>query len=156
MGNKASARSPVYICHSWPTTMYCKSSLAMEPPILGSSLLLRKRFLFLINALVPHLVTLPFMHTHTRMHTYAHNCTHTYTYIQHMDTYIHTHTCAHTHTCTHNTWTHIHTHTHQIALGRPWPVALGAGFGFGYAMSNCQHDFRRVQSVYLRPVQVHL
>ncbi|XP_064383847.1 MICOS complex subunit Mic10-like isoform X1 [Halichondria panicea] len=37
---------------------------------------------------------------------------------------------------------------------RPWPVALGSGFGLGYASSNCQHDFRRLPSVYLRPVKV--
>ncbi|XP_064383848.1 MICOS complex subunit Mic10-like isoform X2 [Halichondria panicea] len=36
---------------------------------------------------------------------------------------------------------------------RPWPVALGSGFGLGYASSNCQHDFRRLPSVYLRPVK---
>lgn len=38
-----------------------------------------------------------------------------------------------------------------FSLGRPWPVALGTGFGLGYAFSNCQHDFRRVDSVYLKP-----
>lgn len=36
---------------------------------------------------------------------------------------------------------------------RPWPVTLGAGFGMGYALSNCQHDFRRVASVHLAPVR---
>ena len=35
-------------------------------------------------------------------------------------------------------------------------MTLGGGFGLGYAMSNCQHDFRRVESVYLRPVKVHV
>ena len=42
----------------------------------------------------------------------------------------------------------------SLPVGRPWPVALGTGFGLGFAMSNCQHDFRRVESVYLRPKPV--
>jgi inner membrane organizing system protein 1 len=33
---------------------------------------------------------------------------------------------------------------------RPWPVTLGGGFGLGYALSNCQHDFKRMDSLYLK------
>lgn len=33
-------------------------------------------------------------------------------------------------------------------------MALCTGFGLGYAASNCQHDFRRVDSVHLRPLKV--
>ena len=42
-----------------------------------------------------------------------------------------------------------------LFVGRPWPVALGTGIGFGYAASNCQHDFRRLDSVYCRAVEVN-
>ncbi|XP_065890092.1 MICOS complex subunit Mic10-like [Dysidea avara] len=36
---------------------------------------------------------------------------------------------------------------------RPWPVLVGTGFGLGYSSSNCQHDFKRVDSLFLRPVR---
>ena len=32
-------------------------------------------------------------------------------------------------------------------LGRPWPISLGSGFGLGFAISNCQHEFKRVDSL---------
>ena len=38
--------------------------------------------------------------------------------------------------------------------GQPWPIALGTGFGLGYAASNCQHDFKRLDSVHLKPIKV--
>ena len=35
--------------------------------------------------------------------------------------------------------------------GKAWPVAMGGGFGIGFALSNCQHEFKRVESLYLKP-----
>ena len=40
-----------------------------------------------------------------------------------------------------------------LHLGRPWPLVLGTGFGLGFAISNCQHDFKRVSSLYLKPIK---
>ena len=39
-------------------------------------------------------------------------------------------------------------------VGRAWPIFVGSGFGLGYAMSNCQHDFKRVNSLHLQPIRV--
>lgn len=44
----------------------------------------------------------------------------------------------------------------KICLGRAWPMFVGSGFGFGYAMSNCQHDFKRVDSLHLQPIRVRI
>ncbi len=38
-----------------------------------------------------------------------------------------------------------------IIVGKAWPVAMGGGFGIGFAMSNCQHEFKRLESLYLIP-----
>ena len=69
----------------------------------------------------------------------------------------HTHTNMHRHTHEH-ACTHTHTHMYTLTLthpptltGRPWPVTLGLGYGLGYSMANCQHDFSRLPSPYLRP-----
>ena len=40
-----------------------------------------------------------------------------------------------------------------LYIGRPWPVTLGLGYGLGYAMANCQHDFTRLPSPYLKPAE---
>ncbi|XP_011406742.1 PREDICTED: MICOS complex subunit Mic10-like [Amphimedon queenslandica] len=37
---------------------------------------------------------------------------------------------------------------------RTWPIVLGTGFGLGFAISNCQHDFKRVESLHMKPIKL--
>lgn len=43
-----------------------------------------------------------------------------------------------------------------VPVGHSWPVALGTGVGMGFAASTCQHDFKRVASIHLRPIKARV
>ena len=42
----------------------------------------------------------------------------------------------------------------MCCVGRAWPIFVGSGFGLGFGMSNCQHDFKRLDSLHLTPIRV--